>query len=153
MKIKTYKELFWGCVILFLVLNIVFYFIERISTDNFNATDANMILFYLSMLEIIVCAISGFILRRKANGTIIETDDSEKKYIKVVSALVILTIIFSTFLLDALAMFFVYLDTIIYKITGLHQALFDFLDLWSFCACLVCAFFEIKRKKVSKILN
>lgn len=51
MKIKTYKELFWGCVILFLVLNIVFYFIERISTDNFNATDANMILFYLLKLR------------------------------------------------------------------------------------------------------
>lgn len=148
MKIKTYKELFWGCMLVFFVLNIVFYFVERISTDNFNNTASNMISFRLSMLQIILCAIFGFMIRKKANKTIIKKDDSEKKYMKVISVFVIVTIIFTIFLLDTTVMFFTYLDIIIYKITGLHQALFDYFDLWSLSACFVCAFFRIKRKQV-----
>lgn len=142
MKIKTYKELFWGCVIVFLVLRIVFYFVETISISHLNDTYTYMIAFYLSILQIIVCAIAGFMLRRKASATIIETDDSAKKYRKAIAAFVIATIIFSTVLLEALAMFFIYLDTIIYKITGLHQALFNFPDLWSLSACFVFAFYR-----------
>lgn len=148
MKIKTYKELFWGCILVFFVLNIVFCFVERISTDNFNDTASHMILFWLSMLQIILCAIFGVVIRKKANKTIIEKDGTEKKYMKVVSVFVIITIIFTTFLVDATVMFFTHLDTIIYKITGLHQTLFDYFDLWSLCACLVCAFFRIRRKNV-----
>ena len=45
-----------------------------------------MITFYLTIRQIIVCPITGFMLRRKVNGTIIETDDSAKKYVKVISA-------------------------------------------------------------------
>lgn len=142
MKIKTYKELFWGCVIVFLVLSIVFYFVETISIGHLNDTYTNMITFYLSILQIIVCAIAGFMLRKKANGTIIETEDSANKYMKAIAAFVIVTIIFSTVLIDALAMIFYYFDTIIYKITGLHQALFNFPDLWSLSACFVFAFFR-----------
>lgn len=84
-------------------------------------------------------------LRRKASATIIETDDSAKKYRKAIAACVIATIIFSTVFIDALGMVFYYLDTIIYKITGLHQALFNFPDLWSLSACFVFAFFRVKR--------
>ena len=135
MNIKTYRGFFWTCILVSILCNAVFYFIENFCIPRFQAVYDPITWVACEAVQMLLTITLGIFIRKNRNHAILENDGTEKKYIRYI-------------------MFHYYKDKIISAITaiiGLRSVgffvFFNYIDLWDIAICLGCVFFKINHKK------
>lgn len=143
MNIKTYRGLFWTCILVSIVCNAVFYFIENFCIPHFQPIYDPTTWLACEAVQMLLTIVLGIFIRKNRNHAILENDGTEEKYIKYIRIWIVFLII-----LFFLPNMFIIADKIIVSITGLRLAgFFNYIDLWDIAICLGCVFFKINQKK------
>ncbi len=143
MNIKTYRGFFWTCILVSVLCNTVFYFIENFCIPRFQAVYDPITWVACEAVQMLLTITLGIFIRKNRNHAILENDGTEEKYIKYIRIwIVFLIILFFFFFM------FIISDKIIVTITGLRSVgFFNYIDLWDIAICLGCVFFKINHKK------
>lgn len=143
MNIKTYRGLFWTCILVSVLCNTVFYFIENFCIPRFQAVYDPITWVACEAVQMLLTIVLGIFIRKNRNHAILENDGTEEKYIKYIRIWIVFLII-----LFFLPNMFIFADKIIVTITGLRSVgFFNYIDLWDIAICLGCVFFKINHKK------
>ncbi len=143
MNIKTYRGLFWTCILVSVLCNTVFYFIENFCIPRFQPVYDPITWVACEAVQMLLTIVLGIFIRKNRNHAILENDGTEKKYIKYIRIWIVFLII-----LFFLPNMFIIADKIIVTITGLRSVgFFNYIDLWDIAICLGCVFFKINHKK------
>lgn len=143
MNIKTYRGLFGTCILVSILCNAVFYFIENFCIPRFQPIYDPTIWIACEAVQMLLTIVLGIFIRKNRNHAILENDGTEEKYIKYIRIWIVFLII-----LFFLPNMFIIADKIIVSITGLRLAgFFNYIDLWDIAICLGCVFFKINQKK------
>lgn len=147
MNIKTYKGLFWICILVSILCNAVFYFIENFCIPRFQPVYDPITWVACEAVQMLLTIVLGIFIRKNRNHAILENDGTEEKYIKYIRIWIVFLIILF-FLPNMFIMFHYYTEKIISAITGLRLVtFFNYIDLWDIAICLGCVFFKINHKK------
>ena len=143
MNIKTYRGFFWTCILVSILCNAVFYFIENFCIPRFQPVYDPITWVACEAVQMLLTIALGIFIRKNRNHAILENDGTEKKYIKYIRIWIVFLII-----LFFLPNMFIIADKIIVTITGLRSVgFFNYIDLWDIAICLGCVFFKINHKK------
>lgn len=143
MNIKTYRGLFWTCILVSVLCNTVFYFIENFCIPRFQPVYDPITWVACEAVQMLLTITLGIFIRKNRNHAILENDGTEEKYIKYIHIWIVFLII-----LFFLPNMFIIADKIIVTITGLRSVgFFNYIDLWDIAICLGCVFFKINHKK------
>jgi len=143
MNIKTYRGFFWTCILVSILCNAVFYFIENFCIPRFQAVYDPITWVACEAVQMLLTITLGIFIRKNRNHAILENDGTEEKYIKYIRIWIVFLII-----LFFLPNMFIIADKIIVTITGLRSVgFFNYIDLWDIAICLGCVFFKINHKK------
>ena len=143
MNIKTYRGLFWTCILVSVLCNTVFYFIENFCIPRFQPVYDPITWVACEAVQMLLTIALGIFIRKNRNHAILENDGTEEKYIKYIHIWIVFLII-----LFFLPNMFIIADKIIVTITGLRSVgFFNYIDLWDIAICLGCVFFKINHKK------
>lgn len=143
MNIKTYRGLFWTCILVSILCNAVFYFIENFCIPRFQAVYDPITWVACEAVQMFLTIVLGIFIRKNRNHAILENDGTEEKYIKYIRIWIVFLII-----LFFLPNMLIFADKIIVTITGLRSVgFFNYIDLWDIAICLGCVFFKINHKK------
>ena len=143
MNIKTYRGFFWTCILVSVLCNTVFYFIENFCIPRFQAVYDPITWVACEAVQMLLTITLGIFIRKNRNHAILENDGTEEKYIKYIRIWIVFLII-----LFFLPNMFIIADKIIVTITGLRSVgFFNYIDLWYIAICLGCVFFKINHKK------
>ncbi len=143
MNIKTYRGFFWTCILVSVLCNTVFYFIENFCIPRFQAVYDPIPWVACEAVQMLLTITLGIFIRKNRNHAILENDGTEEKYIKYIRIWIVFLII-----LFFLPNMFIIADKIIVTITGLRSVgFFNYIDLWDIAICLGCVFFKINHKK------
>ena len=143
MNIKTYRGFFWTCILVSVLCNTVFYFIENFCIPRFQPVYDPITWVACEAVQMLLTIVLGIFIRKNRNHAILENDGTEKKYIKYIRIWIVFLII-----LFFLPNMFIIADKIIVTITGLRSVgFFNYIDLWDIAICLGCVFFKINHKK------
>ncbi len=143
MNIKTYRGFFWTCILVSVLCNTVFYFIENFCIPRFQAVYDPITWVACEAVQMLLTITLGIFIRKNRNHAILENDGTEEKYIKYIRIWIVFLII-----LFFLPNMFIIADKIIVTITGLRSVgFFNYIDLWDIAICLGCVFFKINHKK------
>lgn len=143
MNIKTYRGFFWTCILVSILCNAVFYFIENFCIPRFQPVYDPITWVACEAVQMLLTITLGIFIRKNRNHAILENDGTEEKYIKYIRIWIVFLII-----LFFLPNMFIIADKIIVTITGLRSVgFFNYIDLWDIAICLGCVFFKINHKK------
>ena len=143
MNIKTYRGFFWTCILVSILCNAVFYFIENFCIPRFQPVYDPITWVACEAVQMLLTIALGIFIRKNGNHAILENDETEEKYIKYIHIWIVFLII-----LFFLPNMFIIADKIIVTITGLRSVgFFNYIDLWDIAICLGCVFFKINHKK------
>ena len=143
MNIKTYRGLFWTCILVSILCNAVFYFIENFCLPRFQPVYDPTTWVACEAVQMLLTIVLGIFIRKNRNHAILENDGTGEKYIKYIHIWIVFLII-----LFFLPNMFIIADKIIVTITGLRSVgFFNYIDLWDIAICLGCVFFKINHKK------
>ncbi len=143
MNIKTYRGFFWTCILVSILCNAVFYFIENFCIPRFQPVYDPITWVACEAVQMLLTIALGIFIRKNRNHAILENDGTEEKYIKYIHIWIVFLII-----LFFLPNMFIIADKIIVTITGLRSVgFFNYIDLWDIAICLGCVFFKINHKK------
>lgn len=143
MNIKTYRGFFWTCILVSILCNAVFYFIENFCIPRFQPVYDPITWVACEAVQMLLTIVLGIFIRKNRNHAILENDGTEEKYIKYIHIWIVFLII-----LFFLPNMFIIADKIIVTITGLRSVgFFNYIDLWDIAICLGCVFFKINHKK------
>ncbi len=153
MNIKTYRGFFWTCILVSILCNAVFYFIENFCIPRFQPVYDPITWVACETVQMLLTIALGIFIRKNRNHAILENDGTEEKYIKYIHIWIVFLIILF-FLPDTFIMFHYYTDKIISAITAIiglrpvgFSNFFNYIDLWDIAICLGCVFFKINHKK------
>lgn len=147
MNIKTYRGLFWTCILVSILCNAVFYFIENFCLPRFQPVYDPTTWVACEAVQMLLTIVLGIFIRKNRNHAILENDGTGEKYIKYIHIWIVFLIVLF-FLPDTFIMFHYYTEKIISAITGPRLVIFfNYIDLWDIAICLSCAFFKINHKK------
>lgn len=143
MNIKTYRGFFWTCILVSILCNAVFYFIENFCIPRFQPVYDPITWVACEAVQMLLTIALGIFIRKNRNHAILENDGTEEKYIKYIRIWIVFLII-----LFFLPNMLIFADKIIVTITGLRSVgFFNYIDLWDIAICLGCVFFKINHKK------
>ncbi len=143
MNIKTYRGFFWTCILVSILCNAVFYFIENFCIPRFQPVYDPITWVACEAVQMFLTIVLGIFIRKNRNHAILENDGTEEKYIKYIRIWIVFLII-----LFFLPNMLIFADKIIVTITGLRSVgFFNYIDLWDIAICLGCVFFKINHKK------
>ena len=134
MNIKTYRGFFWTCILVSILCNAVFYFIENFCIPRFQPVYDPITWVACEAVQMLLTIALGIFIRKNRNHAILENDGTEEKYIKYIRIWIVFLII-----LFFLPNMFIIADKIIVTITGLRSVgFFNYIDLWDIAICLGC---------------
>lgn len=145
MKVTTFRDLFWKCILICILINVVFYFVEVLLLDEFYSIYTPSIWVTTEISQILLSFVIGAFIRKKTDYKIFD-NDKYKKYIKYIFICMIFSIIILVFP-DIIAMPYLFIAKKACEITGHQLFFFSYFDLWSISVCLGCVFFGIQHKK------
>ena len=120
MNIKTYRGFFWTCILVSILCNAVFYFIENFCIPRFQPVYDPITWVACEAVQMLLTIALGIFIRKNRNHAILENDGTEEKYIKYIHIRIFPPVIF---------------------------LFFNYIDLWDIAICLGCVFFKINHKK------